>query len=154
MKFLVRDTQRSRHRKIRGFLTAESATISVLLACVDFEWTVRRGIYALGTSPIRALRAEFISGLKGYALLWNREVSVSPKRPLEEVVGNWGLLQQAMQLRNAIVHGAEGAVGVRYASPRVETLLAASVAVADYSRGIGVDLYRVLRRARRPRTEE
>lgn len=57
--FFVNDTQEHRHKFIRSFLKKDTAPIAVLLAAIDFEWTVKRAILAFGTSPTKDLRACF-----------------------------------------------------------------------------------------------
>jgi hypothetical protein len=57
MKLLVSDTQENRHAQIRRLLVDQKAVIAVLLAAADVEWTIRRAIIALGTSPTAYLRA-------------------------------------------------------------------------------------------------
>jgi len=44
--FLIHDTMAERHRKIRGY----DKVIGVILAAVDFEWTVRWRYLVLGES--------------------------------------------------------------------------------------------------------
>lgn len=148
MKFLVADTQAARHRAIERYLTPETATIAVLLAAVDLEWTIRRAIYCLGTRPIPVLKEVHVPGLGRYARLWRKEVRRTDQESLQGIVGDWDGLVQAYQLRHRIVHGAQGGVGVRYAGARVRRILAASVAVAGYAKAHGADVYARLRRVR------
>jgi hypothetical protein len=72
--FLVKDTIKKRHEKIRSFLEKEPA-IAVLLSAADFGWTVRRVILACGSSPIRDLRERKLGGPAAYAGCWKKEVT-------------------------------------------------------------------------------
>jgi len=68
MKFLVRDLQTDRHRKIRSFLDEDNALIAVLLAAVDLEWTIRRTIDAMTKTDVSD---KLISGLENYKKEWH-----------------------------------------------------------------------------------
>lgn len=46
----VSDSQTQHHYRKRSFLTDESATLAVIVVAIDFEWSVRRVILALGSS--------------------------------------------------------------------------------------------------------
>lgn len=151
MKFLVDDSQSTRHRRISDFLVKDSAIIAVLLAAADFEWTLRRTIYCLGSRPIRELKAERTSGLRGYAKLWKGELQFPGARRLEEVVGDWEALVGAFDLRNRIIHGSQGATGLEYATRRVHRMLLASVRVADFGSANGANVFARLKRVKRER---
>jgi hypothetical protein len=145
MKFLVSDKQPERHERIRAFLTPDTAVIAALLAAVDLEWTIRRVIdMALGGKK-ELVEKRQISGLANYAKAWNRVVRDSESRRLQDVVGAWDELLDAYQLRHDIVHGRQGTSGVGYVTARVDRMLAASKAVAEYGRQIGFDPYRRIR---------
>lgn len=149
MKFLVDESQSLRHRRINDFLVKDSTIIAVLLAAADFEWTLRRAIYRLGTRPIRELKAEHVSSLGKYAKLWKRELVFPGSRSLEDVIGGWQELADAFDLRHQIIHGVQGTSGLRYASPRVQRILLASVRVAEYAADNGGNVFARLTRVKR-----
>lgn len=147
MKFLVKDTQSERHRRIRAFVTDELALVAVLLAAVDLEWTLRRALYVMGTTPIKELREQRISSLRKYARVWRKEVRESNARKLEDVVDDWTALEKAYEMRHKIVHGSQGSTSVAYASARVDRILAASGDIVSYCEACGYDVYaRITRR--------
>ena len=145
MKFLVSDKQPERHARIRAFLTPDTAVIAALLAAVDLEWTIRRVIDMTLRGEKQLLDSQRISGLANYAKAWNRVVKGPGAQRLQDVVGSWDSLIDAYQLRHDIVHGRQGTSGVRYVTKRVDCMLAASKAIADYGRTRGADPYQRLR---------
>ena len=128
--FLVSDKQTDRHEKIRSFLATEPA-IAVLLAAIDFEWTVRRAILALGTSPTKDIRVsmENASGPKRYKEVWNEEVKPQLGETLVEAVPDWFGLTEAFQYRHRLVHGIQGTIPAEKAIDSVEAFLGASTAL-------------------------
>jgi hypothetical protein len=146
MKFLVSDSQASRHERIRSFLTPETAVIAVLLAAVDFEWTVRRVIEHQVSGEFQSTEKGQISGLKGYTQAWARAFKGPQAKSLENVIGEWDRFKEAYQLRHDIIHGRKGSGGLSYLTPRVERLLAATAAVAVFGKGNGADAYKRLRK--------
>jgi hypothetical protein len=146
MKFLVSDTQSDRHRAIRSYLTPQESSIAVLLGAADLEWTIRRTIYCLGTTPIAELKAQRVSSLDRYAGLWRRELRARGIPTLQAVIGEWQELLDAFDLRHRLIHGAQGGAGVAYAGRRVERMLAASEAIATVAKEHGANLYKRLRR--------
>ena len=145
MKFLVSDKQPERHGRIRAFLTPDTAVIAALLAAVDLEWTIRRVIDMTLGGDKELLDSKRISGLENYAKAWNRVVKGPEAQRLQDIVGAWDSLIDAYQLRHDIVHGRQGTGGVRYVTKRVECLLEASKAIAEYGQARGIDPYRRLR---------
>jgi hypothetical protein len=117
--FLVKDSSLSREQRIRRFLDEDPA-LSLLLSVIHFEWTVRRAIISLGSSPNVVVRAELRNchGLERYKNLWKEEVSgnVDGLR-LPEVIENWEKLDKAFRLRHRLVHGASSC-GPVYARER------------------------------------
>jgi len=82
----------AREERIKQFL-AEDASLSALLAVIHFEWTVRRAIIALGTSPNVVVRTKLkeCHGLGKYKDVWKNEVFLNEQRQvkrLSEVVTN------------------------------------------------------------------
>ena len=142
--FLVSDTIQGRHEKIRSFLDKEPA-IAVLLAAADFEWTVRRAILACGRSPMKELREEALRKCHGplkYAECWKKEVTPRFRKELGDIIRDWEFFHKnAYQLRNNLVHGVQGAVGRNFAHKHVESIIAASKAIADFAAENGARIY-------------
>lgn len=127
--FLVSDTQRERHELIRSFLSKERAPIAVILAAVDFEWTLRRAILALGTTSTKHIREHVIykvSGLKLYKEKWKEEVKPRFGIDLTGLITHWSDLSDAFDLRSRLVHGESGTVTPEYANPHVNHILKAA----------------------------
>ena len=147
MKFLVSDCQEDRHNKIRKYLQRDTAIIAALLAAVDFEWTIRRVLDRAANEDKKQLEPPKISRLDQYSKEWSKIFCAPGSKSLSKVVGDWNELRSAYQIRHDIVHGRQGSSGVNYAATRVNRILAASKAVADYGRQCGADPYRRIRRA-------
>jgi hypothetical protein len=130
MKFLVKDKQKDRHKKIRSYLTDEDCSIAVLLATIDLEWTIRRSLYALSNASLAELREERISGLDRYARNWEKKLKMD--FPLKLEISSWEELKEAFELRNALTHGAQGSSGLKYCTKQVSRMLEASVALYEF----------------------
>ncbi|MCB1634529.1 MAG: hypothetical protein KDI51_08065 [Xanthomonadales bacterium] len=144
MTFMVRDDQFARHDRIRGFLTDGEPVIAVILAATDFEWTVRRAILALGTSPNFDIRAGVLfrcSGLDNYRDAWKAEVTPRFGKRLPEVLADWSGFRTSFELRHRLVHGVTGTTGHKHASASVDAVLKGSTEVADFGSANGIDLF-------------
>lgn len=142
--FWVRDKQDARHERIRRLVTRDDAGIAVLVAAADFEWTIRRGILALGRSSTRRTKEQMqgAHGLDRYKEVWSSEVAVRDDERLPRLIKDWKYFRtEAFPLRNRLVHGITGTVGVAYARDRVESVLGASIAITQFARDRGYDLY-------------
>jgi hypothetical protein len=152
--FLINDKQTERHGKIRAYLRKEPV-IAVILAATDFEWTTRRAILALGSSPTKAISDRFKkekrSGPTAWQKYWKEEVKPRFHGDLADIAPTWqSVVKQAYPLRNKLVHGAEGRVTGPYASSAVDALLAASTSVSEYAEKHGEPVYgRKIRRLKR-----
>ncbi len=156
MTFLVGDNQASRHDRIRSFITSGDPVIAVLLAAVDFEWTVRRAILALGKKPTVIIREKILRhchGLKAYSDPWRSEIKPKHLVGLADVVGNWDDFKKAYQLRHTLVHGAQGTTGTQYAAIRVDAMLSASKAIATFCTNHGTHLFSRLPVRKRPKSK-
>lgn len=144
--FLVRDTRSVRTRKILSYAESDIA-VSVILAAMDFEWSCRRAILALGRSTTEELKSESgllfrCSGLENYKKAWNKEVYPGTGDRLQEVIPDWEYFrEQAFPLRHRLVHGVAGTTGRRYATPRIDSMLNASAALADYAANHGTPIF-------------
>lgn len=134
--FLATDMPEGRHRKIRSFLPAEPV-IAVLLAAVDFEWTVRRAVIALGTNSNRHIRDTVLNrchGADDYKKAWSTEVKSRLLVGLPEVVPAWQFLkEEAYLMRHRIIHGLYGMPSSKKAAERTEAFLAASKAIHEFA---------------------
>jgi hypothetical protein len=136
--FLASDSKEHRESKVRRFLTTDPG-ISLLLAAVNFEWTVCRAVLFLSKRPnseLRLMMASYYS-LDAYKDLWKSEiVAGSNFNPLAIVVRNWSSLREAFKARNRLIHGKD-----RYtknmAAPHIEALLQATGYVDDYCSLLG-----------------
>jgi len=102
--------------------------IAVILAAVDFEWTVRRAILALGTSSTKEIRKSLETswGLEKYKDIWKDEVTIRLKVTLVQVIPHWGELKELFKFRDRLVHGAVGVISRDAAHRSVESILRAS----------------------------
>jgi hypothetical protein len=141
--FLVSDNQVNRHEKICSFL-AKEPIIAVLLAAIDFEWTVRRAILALGRRPTKDIRVSMqrTSGHQGYKDVWNEEVKPQLKKTLAEAIPDWCGVTEAFRYRHRLVHGVEGTISAERADSSVKAFLKASTALEEIAMEHDGTLYR------------
>ena len=71
--FLRSDTNQQREAEVREHLDS-APSISLVLAAINFEWTVSRAVLFLSASPNRELRAAMkdFRSLDGYKELWKQ----------------------------------------------------------------------------------
>lgn len=142
--FLVSDSQGRRHAKIRSFLKDEPV-IAILLAAVDFEWTVRRAIVAMGHGPNRRIREELLvrcHGAEDYKEAWKAEVVPRFGSSLPSAIPNWSTLKgDAYPLRHRVVHGTVGIPPREKNRNAVEAFLAASTSLAEFAAANQVELF-------------
>jgi hypothetical protein len=138
--FLVRDSSIAREGRIRGFL-ADDPSLAALLAVIHVEWTLRRAIVALGTSPNVVVREKLTlcHGHTKYRDLWRDEVTPRTAKRLPEVLSNWEGLKHAFKVRHVLVHGVR-AVSFDYAAVRAEWALAAAVDIRAFCAAHAVDI--------------
>lgn len=139
--FLAGDNAGRREQKVRSYLSREPG-ISLLLAAVNFEWTVSRAVLFLSRTPNAELRRQMADyySLDAYKDLWRDEVMpTGNRRPLAEIVQNWSEVRKAFEARNKLVHG-KGRYTRKMATPHVEALLKAVGYVDAYCTARGVDL--------------
>jgi hypothetical protein len=139
--FLASDRIDQRENKIRSFLSSEPS-IALLLAAVNFEWTVSRAVLFLSTTKNTTLRQKLRDyySLDKYKELWKNEVVAHGHLPLAKLVRNWSSVLKGFDARNVIVHGKD-----RYtrnmATPHVEALLKGARFVDKYCQDRGKPLY-------------
>lgn len=153
--FFVSDTQANRHRLIRSFHSKSQDMIAVILAAVDFEWTVRRAILALGTSSTKEIRKSLETswGLEKYKDLWREEVATRLHVTLVEVIPHWGELRELFRFRDRLVHGAVGVISRDAAKRSVEYILQGSKELEAFAIRNEGSLYRHIVR-RKPRDRQ
>ena len=155
MNFNLQDSFAVREKSILDMLEGGYPGISVITAAANLEWTLRRAIVALGVSPNKDLqkRLEKTSGLRKYAALWKKEVSVRHGQELEALIDDWDqFVDSTYQLRHRLVHGALTRTTRDYAKPRVDAILLATSKVLGYASSRGVDLHMRLPVRRKPWT--
>jgi hypothetical protein len=142
--FLTSDTFADRQTRIRSF-DNNDIFIGVLLATMDFEWTVRRAIIALGYQKNSTIRSQVLAnctGIERYKDAWKQQVTPRYGVALPSIFADWEFLKsQAFPLRHRLVHGAKATTGVQYARDRRDCLLNASGAVIAFADSKKVNLY-------------
>ena len=145
--FLICDKVSERHKKIRSFLKKGDYSIAVILAAVDFEWTVRRAIRALGKQPSGILKEEINKskerGCAGYKNLWKKHVCDDVEKSLVKIIGrrNWDRLIAAFSHRNDLVHGYEGSPNPVQATNSVDSLIMASEIINKLTESLKFPIY-------------
>lgn len=107
--FLASDQVTHREQKIRRFL-ASDPSLALVLAAVNFEWTVCRAVLFVSQTANTALRQKMRDyySLDKYKQLWKEEVA-DPRATvsLPELVRNWSKVREAFYARNVLVHGKD-----------------------------------------------
>ncbi len=141
--FFVLDTQRDKERKIKKYLNREPM-IAILLAAVNFEWTVGRCILFLSKSPNVELRERLSKcyGLDHYKVFWKDElIKHDPSiPPLAEIVKNWSRFQDAFAIRHRLIHG-RGTCTRNMAAEPVETMLLAVDDLYKFASSMKINLH-------------
>lgn len=130
--FLAGDHAGLREKKIRLFLLKEPS-IALLVAAVNFEWTVSRAIIFLSETPNAQLRKKMFDyhSPKKYNILWRQEAVPQGHPSLARLVSNWEQVLDAFTARNLIVHG-KGRYTKNMATPHVEALIEAVACIDAY----------------------
>lgn len=145
--FLRSDHRLSREKKVRRYLTSEPG-ISLLLAAVNFEWTLGRAVRHLHLSSPGWLHANsellsFIkkcSGLTRYKELWEKEVvGVRQCSSLHLIVCDWNAVMEAFMQRHVLVHGRDRYTK-KMAEPHVEALIAGANDIDKFCESLGCPL--------------
>lgn len=147
MNFTLQDSFAVREKYIFDMLEGGHPGIAVITAAANLEWTLRRAIVALGISPNKDLqqKLERTSGLRKYAALWKKEVSVRHGQELDALIDDWdNFVDSTYQLRHKLVHGALAKTTRDYAKPRVDEILHATSKVLGFASSCGVDLQKRL----------
>ncbi len=155
--FKVSDTIEKRHRRFRRYLKSDPGVV-VIIAAAEFEWTVRRAIIALESSPNATIRQTLMShhGLSAYKEVCRDEVRPRYGKSLPDIVPEWDRhVSDAFKLRHCLIHGAKGTVDVPFAEKQMERILAATKSVVDFGKKMGINVLGVRlpvrrRQAKRP----
>lgn len=154
LMFVVNDGLLFRQRYVRKFAGRE-LPLGAVVAVMDFEWTVRRAIIALGYRPNAVIRSTVLkncSSPKGYKNAWKEEVYPVHAMKLPQIVPEWSVLvNDAFILRHRIVHGSNSLPSNKLALECRECALAATESVVQFARDCDVDLYSRLPIRRRTR---
>jgi hypothetical protein len=141
--FLVRDKIEDRHAKIASFLETEPV-IAVILAAVDFEWTLRRAIIGLGSSPNRHIRDEVLKkvrGIEDFKKAWKKEVYPRTGKRLTEVVGDWQKLKKTFAARNKLVHGIKTEPSSNFSEKCINSYLQATLDIVSFARTHKISIF-------------
>lgn len=131
--FFVDDNQDERHEFVQKLLIERTASVAIILASIDFEWTLRRAILAMGISSTKDIRLKVLANLSGgydgYKMAWRDEVQPRIGMRIDQAIMNWSSLhgkEGAAKIRGAILHGASVPISVARATTHVENWLSAS----------------------------
>ena len=135
---------------------------AIILAAVYFEWCVRRCIMALGTSPVMELRATLNNkrtNIEALKSIWSAEVhkqglptlpslfdSMERKPKFRNLTLDWKSINNAMKMRNRLVHGSNCNPKNENGSKYVELFLAATNILADLAESKGYSIFAIIRR--------
>jgi len=141
--FLASERSHHRESKIRS-LTTRDPSIGLVLAAVNFEWTVSRAVLFISVTPNKALRekmAQYYSP-DSYKRLWREEVcrNISGSPPLPRLIRHWPKVLDGFHARNVLVHGKDRYTA-KMANPHINALLDAARDIDSYCESIGKPLY-------------
>ena len=161
--FLVSDGRDKRKQTIARH-AAEDLAVGVILAAIDFEWTCRRCILALGYEPTMQMKEEF-GDQKWFGrkleVAWQEKVQKGKRKSicgLPEVFDKWAKencecyvawqdVMHAFDIRNKIVHGATGTVSVQDGRTCINVFEVACDVLCDYVVKVGrLDSHSIFKR--------
>jgi hypothetical protein len=140
--FLAGDRKEQREYRIRRYLSSDPG-VALLLAAVNFEWTVSRAVLFLSKKSNSALREDLrnLRSLDGYKDLWKDEALLDGSgKALPQIVRNWSSVPKAFNVRNKLVHGHDRCTR-NMALPHVEALLQAVGDIDAYCLSLGHTLH-------------
>ena len=153
--FLVSDGRDKRQRTIARF-AADDIAVGVVLAAIDFEWTCRRCILALGIKPTMQMKRQFVDE-KWFGCelkdAWDAEVYKTNKNRyigLDKVFDEWAPenceryvawqdVVSALKFRNKLVHGAAGSIGVTKGRTCINIFEVANDVLCEYLKKVAGD---------------
>ena len=138
-------------------ISKSEPTLALILAAVHFEWTVKRCILKMGSSPTVGLRAKLESTfqLKGknkddLKTVWNDEIGGQYQRSkLGQVVGSLNdISNKALQVRGKLIHG-NGTTSKSKTLEAISIFLKSSDKIYDFAQDHGADLDKRLKTRRK-----
>ena len=164
--FLVSDGNRKYRKEVVDRVAGEDMVLRVLLTAIDFEWTLRRTILAMGWSPTKVLASKFdqieYRKIEGLKKLWNDEVVVRWGKGTPTVVElmnekpfvnkkhkrSWDCLCEAWNLRHKLVHGLQGCCGEEHGRRMSEVLIFATDRLVEFAEKHNKNVFRMIRRTK------
>lgn len=150
--FTLFDKRDKRRKTIAGYAEID-IQLGVLLAAVDFEWTCRRAILALSKNPTVTIRQKFSTDYRSFGGLkigWEKEVD--DKNSLDSIFVktaiSWDQIDDAMKIRNEIVHGSGDRTSLKEGRYAVYVLETACDILVEYVKNAGRDLFGRISRPR------
>jgi hypothetical protein len=150
--FTLFDKRDKRRKTIAGYAEID-IQLGVLLAAVDFEWTCRRAILALSKNPTVTIRQKFSTDYRSFGGLkigWENEVD--DKKSLDSVFSgtaiSWSQIDDAMEIRNEIVHGSGDKTSLKEGRYAVYVLETACDILVEYVKVADKDLFKRISRSR------
>ena len=158
------DTPEKRREKIEAVFDV-SPMAGFLLSIVNFEWTLRRAILALGWDSTKNIRAEFKKGhgLKEYKIHWTTYVVKNAPKPrpyLSMAIESyskrkgknfrvlWTDVRKAYIARHSIIHGCRCTGGDAYLKNHAEQCLRASEALVEFVKDNEGNVFNTIRRTK------
>lgn len=139
--FFVSDNRKERSQMIRSMIKKQP-TIALLLAAIDFEWSLRRTIFALGVTPTKELRKVRMGGPTRYKEVWKDEVFARTGVRLPQVITNWDMLTtKAFPMRHKIVHGIAPYTSPEHAAELCEVFLQSATDLATFATNNGTSIF-------------
>ena len=156
------DTPERRRKKIEAVFNV-SPMAGFLLGAINFEWTARRAILALGLDSTKDIRAAFeqAHGYDQYKDLWKHHVCKDGKnghprlpkliRDCSEEDGkgtplDWTDVRKAFKVRHTIAHGRACTAGADFLRRQMDVFLRAAEILVAFVRENGGDVYATIRR--------
>lgn len=145
----------ARRQAILTLLASGQAAVGIVVAAADFERTVRRAIIALGREPTSVLRQQLTTmdygTIKKYPHAWRTFVTTHKESTLPIIVRRWNLVLEAFDVRNGLLHGETGTVGLNFAREHTQVILEGTSDVDSFVRAHDVLLTKKLSARRKPR---
>jgi hypothetical protein len=139
--FLAQSPFATRERNIRSYLGSEPS-IALVLAAVNFEWTVSRAVLFLSKTKNSDLRKKMRSyhSLEHYKKLWKEEAQPNGTPSLVTIVQNWFEINKGFEARGVLVHGKDRFTA-NMARPHLTQLLKGAEFVENYCASVGKPLH-------------
>ncbi len=145
--FLVSDNEEQRFKLIESF-KQENSSIALIMAAINFEWTIRRIMISLSKQPNKDIREllKYTSGLERYKDVWKK--ALPNEKRLTNIISNWKDLDDQFKLRGSIVHSGNFKI-LSIVSIGVEKINKYTIELIEFSKSRGYDPYDRLKIKRR-----